>query len=55
MFGALFGGEDRSSEPATRIEVRALETLRRLDAVAAQAVGSERDTVLRMAVVPEGR
>ncbi len=55
MFGALFGGEDRSSEPATRIEVRALETLRRLDAMAAQAVGSERDSVLRMGVVPEGR
>ena len=55
MFGVLFGGEDRSSEPATRIEVRALETLRALDRVAAQVSAGERDTVLRMAVVPEGR
>jgi hypothetical protein len=55
MFGALFGGEDRSSEPATRIELRALETLRTLDRVAAQVSAGERDTVLRMAVVPEGR
>ena len=55
MFGALLGGEDRSSEPTTRIEVRALETLRALDRVAAQVSAGDRDTVLRMTVVPEGR
>ncbi len=55
MFGAIFGGEDRSSEPAVRIELRALETLRALERVAAQVAAADGETALRMAVVPEGR
>jgi protease-4 len=55
MFGALFGGEDRSSEPAVRIELRTLETLRALERVAARVSAADGEAALRMAVVPEGR
>ncbi|MCU0230761.1 MAG: signal peptide peptidase SppA [Acidobacteria bacterium] len=55
MFGALLGGEDRSSEPTTRIELRALETLRTLERVAAPLSSRDGEAVLRMAIAPEGR
>lgn len=55
LLASIFERTERSSEPGTRVSVRALETLRTLDSVAAQVGASGRDSVLRMAVVPESR